>query len=323
MITVHLGPYTGEIIAGMTTISWSICVFPFTEAARRLGPSSVNHFRLVLALFLVTAIILIAFPVSFTTLFSLPDASNWLWLGISGFVGLTLGDYFGFTTYAILGTRIGSIFNTLAPGAALLLGYLVLDERLNWVALTGICISIAGIIWLTLNKEETAALPDFGHGNVKKGIFYGILAAICQGVGLVLYKKGINSNPQLQMIPIHAAWIRIFTAAIALYFITIIRGRFHTVTRPFRDDHKGGVRYAVLGTVFGPVIGVTLAGYSITNVEVGVSQTIFSLIPVLVLPMASIFYKERVTLKASLGAVVAILGVIILIWRDEILKHLF
>jgi drug/metabolite transporter (DMT)-like permease len=315
--------YTGEFIAGLTTISWSICVFPFTEAARRLGPSSVNHFRLVLALVIVTLITIFAFSFSLTQLFTIPSWNNWFWLGISGFVGLTLGDYFGFTTYAILGTRIGSVFNTLAPGAALLLGFLILDERLNWVGLTGISISVAGIIWLTLNKKETAELPDHGHGNIKKGILYGILAAICQGAGLVLYKKGINANPNDQMVPIHAAWIRLFSAAFLIYLITFIRGNFQTVTRPFREDHKGGVRYAIAGTIFGPVIGVTLAGYSIANVEVGVSQTIFSLIPVLVLPIGYIFYKERITVMASLGALVAIAGVIILIWRDAIIQHLF
>src|ERR1039458_2174708 len=161
--------YTGEFIAGLTTISWSICVFPFTEAARRLGPSSVNHFRLVLALIIVTLITIFAFSFSLSQLFTIPSWNNWFWLGISGFVGLTLGDYFGFTTYAILGTRIGSVFNTLAPGAALLLGFLILGETLNWVGLTGIAISVAGIIWLTLNKKETEALPDHGHGNIKKG----------------------------------------------------------------------------------------------------------------------------------------------------------
>ncbi|MEI6816433.1 MAG: DMT family transporter [Bacteroidota bacterium] len=317
------GTYTGEIIAGLTTISWSICVFPFTEAARRLGPTSVNHFRLILALILTTIIILVGFNIDFKSLFTLPTSENWIWLGISGFVGLTLGDYFGFTTYAILGTRIGSVFNTLAPGAALLLGFIMLDEHLNWVALSGIFISVVGILWLTLNKEETAALPDFGHGNVKKGVIFGVLAAFCQGAGLVLYKKGINANQNAQMIPIHAAWIRLITATVSIYFITLVRGRFHLVTRPFRENHNGGVRYAVAGTIFGPVIGVTLAGYSIANVQVGVSQTIFSLIPVLVLPMAAILYKEKITYKAGLGAVVAIIGVLILIWRDTISQFLF
>ncbi|MBK9798755.1 MAG: EamA family transporter [Bacteroidetes bacterium] len=42
--------YWGEIIALLTALSWSIGVFPFTEASRRMNPNAVNHFRMLLAM---------------------------------------------------------------------------------------------------------------------------------------------------------------------------------------------------------------------------------------------------------------------------------
>jgi hypothetical protein len=46
----------GILFALLTTLSWSICIFPFTEATRRLGASPLNHFRLLLAIVLLTAV---------------------------------------------------------------------------------------------------------------------------------------------------------------------------------------------------------------------------------------------------------------------------
>jgi len=37
------------------------------------------------------------------------------------------------------------------------------------------------------------------------------------------------------------------------------------------------------------------------------------------LPLAYLFYKEKITLKSIIGAFIAIIGVMILIWRDALL----
>src|SRR4051812_20559133 len=103
----------GESVALGTTLSWSIGIFPFTEAARRMGPNQVNHIRLVFAVVFLTTLSLVFLPVSFTGLFTSPLPEHWLWFGASGIIGLALGDYFGFTSFAVLGPRIGSIFSTL------------------------------------------------------------------------------------------------------------------------------------------------------------------------------------------------------------------
>jgi drug/metabolite transporter (DMT)-like permease len=50
------------------------------------------------------------------------------------------------------------------------------------------------------------------------------------------------------------------------------------------------------------------------------AQTIFSLVPVFVLPIAYWIYKEKITIKSLLGALIATLGVIILVWREEIIS---
>ena len=318
-------PYLGELVALGTTISWSIGIFPFTEAARRMGPNPVNHIRLLLAVIFLTIISLIFLPISFTELFSSPLPEHWIWFGASGVIGLALGDYFGFTSFAILGPRVGSIFTTLAPAAALCLGFFIIGEHINLLGITGIMITIAGVIWLTLSRSAKSEMKDHEYGNVGKGILFGILSAVCQGVGVVLANKGFQSQLNETDLPFfQATWIRMISATAVIFLITIVQGKLKNILQPALKNKNNGLIYTFWGTVFGPVIGVSLSMFAVSLLhnKPSVAQTIFSLVPVVVLPISYIFYKEKITVKSIMGAFIAITGVIILIWRDEIL-HFF
>lgn len=316
-----MNSYYGELIAFCTTLSWSIGIFPFTEASRRLGPDTVNHFRLLLAVGMLTLIFMFRQANGLTALIDAPEASQWIWFGTSGIVGLALGDYFGFTAFAILGTRLGSLFTCFAPGAALIFGYLILNEDINLFGFLGILITLAGVMYISLSKEEKATVSDLGFGDLKKGILYGILSALCQGIGLVLSKKGMSAASG-QLDPVHATWIRMVVASLAIYAVTLFRGKIREIHAPVRENRNKGIRYAVLGTLFGPVIGVCFSMYAVTLVQVSVAQTIFSLVPVVVLPLALLFTNEKITIKTAAGAITAIAGVFILIWRDQLSFYL-
>jgi drug/metabolite transporter (DMT)-like permease len=315
----------GESVALGTTLSWSIGIFPFTEAARRMGPNQVNHIRLVFAVIFLTTLSLIFLPVSFTGLFTSPLPQHWLWFGLSGVIGLALGDYFGFTSFAVLGPRIGSIFSTLAPAAALFAGYFVIGERINIIGIAGILITIGGVIWLTLTRSAKSAMQDHEHGKVGTGILFGILSAVCQGVGVVLANKGFQSQiDHHDLAPFQATWIRMICATSIIWVITLSQGKLKTITEPAFGNKNKGLIYTLGGTIFGPVIGVSLSMYSVSLLhdKPSVAQTIFSLMPVVVLPLSWLFYKEKITLKSVLGAFVAIAGVVILIWRDRIMEFI-
>lgn len=317
--------HLGECVAILTTLSWSIGIFPFTEAARRLGPVSVNHFRLVMAVIFISVIAWCTLPISFSELFTSPLPEHWIWFGLSGVVGLALGDHFGFTSFAILGPRIASIFSTLAPAAALFTGYFIIDERINIIGIIGIFVTIAGVIWLTLTKSEKSKMNDQEYGNVNKGIVFGILAAFCQGIGVVLANKGFTYLSEGETLPVfQATWLRMVSATVVIYLITISRGRLKQVVKPILENKNKGNVYTLAGTIFGPVMGVSLSMWTITLLQnkPSVAQTIFSLLPIFALPLAYVFYKEKITLKAILGAIIAIVGVLILIWREEILLRL-
>jgi drug/metabolite transporter (DMT)-like permease len=83
-------------------------------------------------------------------------------------------------------------------------------------------------------------------------------------------------------------------------------------------ENRKGLLYMFLGTLFGTVMGLSFAMQTVSSINGAVAQTIFSLVPVFAIPLAYLFHKEKITLPIILGALIAIAGVIILIWREAI-----
>jgi drug/metabolite transporter (DMT)-like permease len=68
----------------------------------------------------------------------------------------------------------------------------------------------------------------------------------------------------------------------------------------------------VLATVVGPVLGVSLFLLSLQYIPTGKSQTIVAIVPVLILPFVVVFYRERVSWRAAVGACVTVAGIALL-----------
>jgi len=307
---------SGELIALLTTLSWSIGIFPFTEAAKRIGAAPLNQYRLLLAWIVISLILMVYFDKSFVGLFTEPQAFHYLFLGLSGIIGFTIGDYFSITSFKLLGPKLGSLYTTFAPGASLLIGYFVLSEQLNSIGLLGIVITISGVIWLTLSKKDTSEAEKIGYKRDKKGIVFGVLGAFCQGTGLVLSKYGMD-KAGIELPTMHAVWIRLLFAFSAAFILSIVNGRFYQNSKLVLTNTNNNLPFLVFGTFLGPVIGVSLSLYSIQKLEVAVAQTIFSLIPLFVLPISFFVYKEKITIQSIFACLVALLGVLILIWRNQ------
>ncbi|HEY6162631.1 MAG TPA: DMT family transporter [Bacteroidia bacterium] len=317
--------HAGELVAFCTTISWSIGIFPFTLAARRLGSNSLNHFRLLLACFFLTLISIVALSGNFQDLFLAPLSEQWMWFGLSGVVGLAMGDYFGFGSFAILGTRLGSVLTTLAPAATLFAGYFLVKERINIIGITGILVTIGGMIWLSLSRSETSNVKDEGHGDLTKGIIFGVLSAVCQGVGVVLANKGFAVESAYHIPAVQATWMRIVSATSVIFLFTIITGKIRSVAKPVLQNPGKANWYALAGTFFGPVFGVSCSMYALDLLHnnPSVAQTIFSLVPIFVIPISIFAYREKISRKAWLGALIAVAGVVILVQRNNIAEKIF
>ena len=191
-----------------------------------------------------------------------------------------------------------------------------MGETINLTGILGICITIAGVIWLTLSKKDSIAALKVGYTRDKKGILFGIIGALCQGVGLVLSKYGMDYYSE-KLPTMHAVWIRLLFAFLAAFIVSLLAGKLISNSKPVLTNEKNNLPYMFLGTILGPVMGVTLSLFAIQKLEVAVAQTIFALLPLFVLPISMIIYKEKITFQSILACIIALIGVLVLIWRNQ------
>lgn len=141
----------GQIAAIGTAFCWSIGPIFFTVAARLIGANVVNRTRLVLTLILLMITHLMVFgkllPIN-------ASGTVWLWFGISGIIGFTLGDTFLFNAFVLVGTRLSMLMMSLAPVFGTIIAWLFLKEVLSPLKILAVILTLAGISWVALERKN-------------------------------------------------------------------------------------------------------------------------------------------------------------------------
>ena len=293
-------PHAGEIAALATASCWVVAVMAFESAARRIGSLSLNLIRLLIALLLLTA---------FSTLtrgVPLPfDASPhaWFWLGLSGLVGFTLGDLCLFRAFVLLGGRLASLVMALVPLFTTLFGWLVLGELLTPTDLGGMLLVISGVAFVVL--ERTADANGARRHASARGVALALGGALGQALGLVLSKHGMRDYDAFA-----ATQIRVISGAAGFSVLFVFIGWWPRVRAALRNGP--GLGLATLGACFGPFLGVGLSLVAVKYTQAGVAATLMALLPVLIIPPSVFIRRERVTLRAVVGAVAAVGGATLL-----------
>lgn len=291
----------GEIAALATSFFFAMTALIFTSTGRSVGSQVTNRMRLLFALVYLMLLNLILFhePLPFSA-----DPSRWLWLSLSGVIGLSLGDAFLFQSMVYVGPRLGSLLLSLAPIFGSILAWMLFGETLTVLQITGIILALAGIGWVVLSHEEPADTP---HGHTQRGVLFGVLAALGQAVGLVLSKQGMYG----EFSPFQANAIRMLAAAVFIWLWAAYEGKAGSTFRDLRGKTKV-VGLLALGAVVGPLLGVSSSLLAIQYAAIGVAGTLMALTPVILLPVSHFVFKERIGWQAVLGTVLAIMGVAVL-----------
>ena len=335
--------FIGETIALFVAVSWTATALFAEVASKRMGSLPLNTLRMTMSLALLTVTLWLTMGVPYPRF---ADGGTWLWLLLSGVVGYVIGDYCLMQGYIYIGSRFGQLFMTLSAPTAALTGRLLLGEQMRPLAIVGMVVTLSGIALSILSKNEkgkvksettpgkkTSALSLFiFHFSLpKKGIFFAAMAGICQGLGLVLSKIGLqhydaalvaagisdHAVPDGALLPMPLFLSVPFAATMIRASIGLVG--FFLLLRLFNKDWKERLSHAahdrramwcLLGaTVFGPFIGVSASLLATQYTSTGIAQTLFALTPVLIIAPAAWFFHQKVTLREVIGAVISVCGV--------------
>lgn len=302
--------HIGEFAALLTTVFWTITALAFETASKRIGSMHVNLLRLGLA-----TIFLSIFSFFYRGMF-LPfdaDIHTITWLAVSGLVGFVIGDYCLFRAYMITGARVAMLMMTLAPIFAALAAWIILGEIMSLTSLLAMIITLAGIALVIFTRTQdsiskSGAKSSYSMSYPMKGVVLAVIAAAGQGIGIVLSKYGMRNYD-----PFAASHIRVISGFIGFAILFFVFRKWKELPTSFRD--KKSMKWLLVGSIFGPFLGVSFSLMAVQHTNAGIAQTIMSLTPVLIIPPAVLINKEKVTLREILGAVIAVCGVVMFfIW---------
>ena len=262
-------------------------------------------------------------------------------------MGFGLGDYCLFNSYMLIGSRFSQLFMTLAAPFAAITAWMMLGEHMPWLGLIGMLVTLTGIGMSVMGKsgesghnvgtrrvasetmdEHSVANAISGRDtsrpynfNLKlplPGIFFGIGAALGQGVGLVLSKVGLEHYTATAPLeagmssltyPVGGTMIRALTGLGCFLLLLIMKKKVGQLNTAVRDSR--GMHFAFWATMLGPAVGVSLSLLAVQYTSTGVAQTLMALTPVLIIWPSYLIFKSRVTAQEIFGAIIAVCGAIL------------
>ena len=295
---MDISNFTGELAALATAFFWTITAMAFEVASKNIGSLAVNMIRLVLAFIFLSLFNLIARGMMLPA-----DASNhaWIWLSVSGLIGFVFGDYFLFRAFAAISARIAMLIMTLVPPITAVIGWLILNESMTLLEVTGMILTISGIAMAIFSRGGE-------NGNKVKlsyplsGILFALGGAVGQAVGLVLSKYGMGDYNAFA-----ATQIRIIAGLIGFAMIILVLNKGHLIRKAFKS--RPGIIGVSIGSIFGPFLGVSFSLLAVKYATTGVASTIMAIVPILIIPPAILFFKQKVSWLEILGAFISVGGV--------------
>lgn len=297
--------YFGELISIGVAFSWTATALLSEFGSKRLGNLTLNVLRMALALLFSMVMFWVVMGSPLPPIGSL-EACGWMLL--SGIVGYVIGDFCLFQCYIIIGSRYGQLFMTLAPLAAALMAWITLGQQMAPMSIVAMFVTLFGIGISVLGRGE--------HHKVSlklplNGVLFAVAAALCQGIGLVLSKIGMDRYDTAAipgwLVPFSANFLRCIAGVVGFGLLLYFREGL----KPLRDalhDRKG-MTAAATTTVFGPFVGVGFSLMAVQYTNAGIASTLMALTPIIIILPSYWLFRQKITWRSVVGAVISVLGV--------------
>jgi drug/metabolite transporter (DMT)-like permease len=293
-VSQHL---VGGLFALGAGACWATASILFGKLGKSVSSLAMNFGKGVIGLACM------AVALSFTGLRG-TTTEAWIYLSLSGLVGITLGDTVFFDTLRRLGPRRTLLMTTLIPVLVAIMSFAMLGERLGPQAWLGAAVTVAGVTWTMWERlpegEET--------GSWRAGVGYGLITVLTCAVAAILSKVGVAGTK-----PLEATGIRLLAGTGGLLLLGLARGRLIAWVTPFRAPKQLGA--LAVAAFVGTFVGIWFSMASFAWTSATVATILSATDPIFVLPLAALFMGERLRPRPVLGAFVALLGVSLLLTR--------
>ncbi len=288
-----------QVAALLAASSWAVGGLVAAEPSRLLGGPRFVRIRMV---YVTVALVLIGILVGgWPTV----EASDWIPLAISGFVGLALGDAALFEAFARLGPRrTGMLFAVNAPLAAII-SAVVYDERFGVLGILGTILVLTGVslaIAYGTRPGQSHTWEDV-RGPLLVGVAFGLAGALGQAVAVIVADPVFDGT----LDPWAGAAVRALVGTVGLFALRPWFERRNGNRAPVEFTARLWTLVIISGTL-GMVVGKTMMLIALAGGPPGLVSILVSVAPVIQLPIIWAVTRELPPLGAWIGAALAVAG---------------
>lgn len=284
-------PMTGIFYALSAAAFWALATRLFTSMSRFWTPAALALLKSLVSLLLFGIwFVIVGQPIFDQRMETIG------FLVLSGVIGIAIGDTALFMALYRMGERRTLLIaETAAPIMVLMTAFILLNEQIALLQLTGIILVIFGIDWVIGFSK--------GKGDYDaRGILWAMVAALCQTTGVIV------SRFYLQATDIDAeatAFWRILGACLALPVWLVLRGE---TLMPAAQPEPADLTRLFIGILLGTFLGILFLQISIDLLPASIAQTLIATSIMFALIFA-VIRGESVPPKQWAGVLIAIIGV--------------
>lgn len=300
----------------LTTLLFATSAICGYRTARQIGGVEANFWRITLATIFLTVW-------AWTLGNGFAGAPEWFML--SGLFGIGIGDSAYFQALPRLGSRrTVLLMQCLTAPFAALIEWLWLGTTLNLPEILCVLVILAGVaLALAPDDHIKISARDWKIGLTASGIaaFGGALGAVVIRKGYATIEAaGLNVDAGTTGYQRVLGGILIPTIALLLFKWRSAHTHGGWLERKsFQVTREKWGRiwpWVLANALAGQTLGVTCMQWALKTTQAGIVTAIIATTPIVLLPMTRIVEKEKIGLRALLGAAIAVAGVIGLThWR--------
>jgi drug/metabolite transporter (DMT)-like permease len=222
---------------------------------------------------------------------------------LSGVIGIFLGDTLLFVALQKIGPRRNNILFSLAAPFTVILNIVFLNEIMSLINLIGCIIVFFGVLVAIAygNSKDKNHRWEVVEGNLYIGVTFGVGAALCQAIGLIMMKPILSMGAD----PIASASLRTLISCIFLALTFFLNYEiFKTKTKLTYKI----VGQSIISGFLGMALGMSLLLIALQKADAGIVATLSSTSPIMILLLIWLITRKLPTYGAWIGTVLAIIG---------------
>ncbi len=292
----------GEISALACATTWALALILLKKCGEKTPPLALGLFKNIIALiFLLPTVYLWEGGFFFEA-----STKDYILLIASGVLGIAVGDVLFLRGLNILGAGLTSIVDCLYSPLVIALSILFLNEQLSFIQFLGSALIIIAIfISIIERKRVNRTVSHLNKGELITGIVVSIISLLLMVVGLLIMKPILDKSPILWVLEVRLV---AGTIGMIIFFLFLKNKKARLLAFFTSKNWLYIVPSAILSTYLAIILWVVGMKYAKVSIAAVLNQTssIFTIL------LASVFLKETLTLKKIIGAIIAIIGVLII-----------